>query len=200
MKTVLWGSNMLGLGRAKHYLLQKMEIRAFCRKGKNILLGKHCEVRLSQFMECGNSVVIGENSKLLCYNRVSDVERPILRIGSDFHATRRFTIQCANSVIIGDNVLVASDVAIIDYNHGLDPRTTNYLDNPLESKGGVRIGNGVWIGNNCVILQNVSIGEKSIIGAGSVVTKDIPPYCIAAGNPAKVIKEYDHIANKWVTR
>ena len=62
----------------------------------------------------------------------------------------------------------------------------------------VLLENGVWIGNSTIILPGVTIGEKSIIGAGSVVTKSIPPYCIAAGNPAKVIKKYDFNTKMWV--
>lgn len=189
---------MLGIGRVEQLVKRIREKRAFCRKGKNVLLGRNCEISQSQYMICGNNVVIGENSKLLCYNRIENVGKPVLKIGSNFNATRRFTVQCGNSVKIGDNVLISSDVFIIDYNHGTDPRTPNYLDNPLETKGGVEIGDGVWIGNNCVILQNVSIGKKSIVGAGSVVTKSIPPYSIAVGNPAKVIKKYDHSTEKWV--
>lgn len=189
---------MLGIGRVKQIITQIKEKNAFCKKGKNIHLGKHCEIRQSQYMMCGNNVVVGENSKLLCYNRIENVDEPRLIIGSNFNATRRLTVQCSNSVKIGDNVLISSDVFIIDYNHGTDPRTPNYLDNPLETKGGVEIGDGAWIGNNCVILQNVSIGKKSIVGAGSVVTKSIPPYSIAVGNPAKVIKQYDHSTEKWV--
>lgn len=64
--------------------------------------------------------------------------------------------------------------------------------------GGVTIENGVWIGNNVIILPNVTIGEKSIVGAGSVVTKSIPAYSVAVGNPAHVIKHFDFEANIWI--
>lgn len=57
-----------------------------------------------------------------------------------------------------------------------------------KSKGDVKIGNGVWIGDSVIILGGVSVGDGAVIGAGSVVTRDVPPYAIAVGNPAKVIK------------
>ena len=124
---------------------------------------------------------------------------PSIIIGSGVRITRNLTIQCANRVQIGDNVLIASDVFIIDYNHGNSPLTKNYRDNPLNiSVGGVTIENGVWIGNNVIILPNVTIGEKSIVGAGSVVTKSIPAYSVAVGNPAHVIKHFDFEANIWI--
>lgn len=189
---------MLGISRIKQFIKKNREKIAFCRKGKRILLGKHSEIRQSKYMLCGNNLIIGEYSKLFCYKRIENIDKPVLIIGSNFNATSRLTIQCCNSIKIGDNVLVASDVFIIDYNHGMDPLTLSYLDNHLESKGGIEIGDGVWIGNNAIILQNVNIGRKSIVGAGSVVTKDVPPYSIVAGNPAKVIKKYDHSRKKWI--
>ena len=72
----------------------------------------------------------------------------------------------------------------------------SYLDNPL-TRGGIFIDDGVWIGNDVIILPNVHIGKKSIIGAGSVVTINIPEFCIAVGNPAKVIKKFDIKENRW---
>ena len=153
------------------------------------------------FIHPSGPLFIGNGSKMLCWreyayrNEIQSLE-PSLKIGNNFHATRNLTIQCAGDITIGDNVLIASDVFIINYNHGSDPTTDSYLDNPLEVSS-VRIENGVWIGNNVVILPGVKIGKKSIIGAGSVVTKDIPEYSIAVGNPARIIKHYDFKKQKW---
>ena len=61
----------------------------------------------------------------------------------------------------------------------------------------IKIEDGVWIGNSVIILPGVKIGKKSIIGAGSVVCKSIPDYCVAVGNPARIIKRYDHSSNIW---
>ena len=64
------------------------------------------------------------------------------------------------------------------------------LKRPIVSKGPVRIGDNVWIGDKATILPNVSIGNGAIIAANAVVTKDVPPYSVAAGNPAKIIKTF----------
>ncbi|MFK5241462.1 acyltransferase [Lactococcus lactis] len=176
------------------------DIINFKLKNKGVVVGKNIILRNPQYISCGKNVVIGDESKLLCWDSYGEEQYsnlPEIQIGDNFHATRNFTIQCAQKVVIGRDVLVASNVFIIDYNHGLNPLTKSYLENPLIRGGGVLVDDGVWIGNNVIVLPNVHIGKKSIIGAGSVVTKDIPEYCIAVGNPAKVIKKFDIKEKKW---
>lgn len=111
-------------------------------------------------------------------------------------ATRIFSK--INEIHIGSFCSIASNVIIQEYNHKVDTITTydilshicheDDIKNTTTSKGPIIIEDGVWIGSNSVILSGVKIGRGAIIGAGSVVLKDIPAYAIAAGNPAKVIK------------
>lgn len=176
--------------------LSDMRIRsAFFSKYPQLVVGRYFTINRPEYVEINNNVVLGENVKLLCY--LSQAFSPQISIGDNFRATRNFTIQCANSVKIGKNVLVASDVFIIDYNHGTNPMTESYLDNPLDISTGIQIKDGVWIGNNAIILGGVTVGEKAIIAAGSVVTKNVPDYAIVAGNPAKVIKLFNFEIQQW---
>lgn len=170
-------------------------IRAFLKRHRKLNVGRNLLINRSEYVTISAGGVLGENTKLLCYLAADHI--PHIIIGENFHATRNLTIQCANKVEIGDNVLVASDVIIIDYNHGLNPLTNSYLDNPLDVSTGVIIRDGVWIGNNVTILGGVTIGQKAVIAAGSVVTKDVPDYTIVAGNPAKVIKQYNFEKQQW---
>ena len=62
----------------------------------------------------------------------------------------------------------------------------------------IKIENNVWIGANSVVLPGVQIGNHSVIGAGSIITKDIPPYSVAVGNPARIVKRYDMDLKEWV--
>lgn len=96
-----------------------------------------------------------------------------------------------NEIIIGDNVKIGGDCILLDS----DAHSLNYLDRRninLDIKhtksASITIENDVLIGTRSIILKGVTIGSKSIIGSGSVVTKSIPPNCIAAGNPCKIIK------------
>lgn len=89
------------------------------------------------------------------------------------------------SITIGDNCMIAADVLIHDCDwHGLYNRLR-----PFRCQSPVTLADNVWIGTRAIITKGVSIGENSVIGAGSIVTKDIPANCVACGNPAKVVKQ-----------
>ena len=101
-------------------------------------------------------------------------------------------LTCINKIIIGNDVLTGRWVTISDNCHGnTDYRSLQIAPSKrkLTTKGPIEIGNNVWIGDKVTILAGVKIGEGSVIGANSVVTKDISPYSIVVGNPAKVIKQ-----------
>jgi acetyltransferase-like isoleucine patch superfamily enzyme len=109
------------------------------------------------------------------------------------------TIVCAEKIEIGNDVLISWGCTIVDHNsHALDwaSRKNDVVawaqgrkDWDGVKMSPVRICDRAWIGFNVIILKGVTIGEGAIVGAGSVVTKDVPPYSIVAGNPAKVIRE-----------
>ncbi len=106
-------------------------------------------------------------------------------IGENFFANFNLTILDEAEVRIGDNVFIGPNVSIYTACHPLDSAERNKL---IEWAEPVRIGNNVWIGGSTTIVPGVTIGDNVVIGAGSVVTKDIPSGCVAVGNPAKVIK------------
>ncbi len=107
------------------------------------------------------------------------------RIVSDDYKTR---------VIIGDNVSIALNVVMIacsSANNGKKINLIPYVKERLCKEGRIVIANDVWIGANVTILPGVHVGECAVIGAGSVVTKDVEPYTIVAGNPAKVLRRME---------
>lgn len=124
----------------------------------------------------------------LAGNKVFD--RPVLKIGDNTYIGSRASISVAKEVIIGDHCYLAGNVTIRDNDgHNLNPQKRS-RNLPVEKKDvkPVRIGNHVWIGSSCIILKGTEIGEGSIIASGSVVTKNVAPFSVVAGNPARVVK------------
>ena len=110
----------------------------------------------------------------------------------------RFTALVADRLLIKKNVMLAENVSLITEDHGVDAEgSLGYGQQPLET-GPITIGEGAWLGQNVTVLRGVEIGERSIVAAGSVVTKSIPAFCIAAGVPAKVIKRWNAKEKMWV--
>ena len=109
-----------------------------------------------------------------------------IEIGKNFFANYDCTMLDVGMIRIGDNVQIAPNVAIYTAGHPVHPDTRNTM---YEYGIDVTIGDNVWIGGNVVICPGVTIGANSVIGAGSVVTKDIPEWCVAAGNPCRVIRK-----------
>lgn len=109
-----------------------------------------------------------------------------IHIGRHFFANFNLTILDEAEVNIGNHVFIGPNVSIYTACHPLDVETRNTGAEWAES---VTIGDNVWIGGNVVILPGVEIGADSVIGAGSVVTRSMPSSVVAAGNPAKVIKQ-----------
>ena len=91
--------------------------------------------------------------------------------------------------VIGNDVMMGTDCVIITRSHRHDRTDIPMMDQGFEEERPVFVGNDVWLGDRVIILPGVHIGDGCIIGAGSVVTRDIPPYSVAAGIPAKVIKD-----------
>jgi len=134
----------------------------------------------------GSDVTFVGNNNLFVINHVK--KNPILRIGDNVTIGYQNEINVADKIVIGNNVRMATGVRIFDNNaHPIDPELRDQKIG-IKDIAPVIIENGVWIGINGIILKGVKIGENSIIGAGAVVTRDVPKNCIAIGNPAIIVK------------
>lgn len=120
-----------------------------------------------------------------------------IEVGKNFFANYNCTIIDVAKVRIGDNCMLAPNVAIYTAGHPVHPDSRNSL---YEYGAEVTIGDNVWIGGNAVILPGVKIGSNTVIGAGSVVTKDIPDWVVAGGNPCKVIRKITEADRKFYYR
>ena len=147
------------------------------------------------YIEIGDSFSCGKDVRIEAWDCYGKQEfSPRISIGNNVTFTDRCYISCVDRVDIGDGVLLGRDVFITDNSHGAskqDMLNIQPLRRPLTTKGPVIIGKNVWIGRQVTVLSGVTIGENTIIGANSVVNKDIPANCVAAGNPAIVLKQIE---------
>ncbi len=134
---------------------------------------------------------IGENTLLEpgCWLTLGAQAR--IRIGSECFLNRGTMLAAAELIEIGDNVMFANGCFVGDAAHRHDDPEQPVTRQGFEPARPVKIGSNVWFGVNCVVTPGVTVGDRAVIGANSVVTKDVPAGTIAAGAPAKVIKEIE---------
>lgn len=165
----------------------------FGNVGDSVYIGKMYYLKGAKYISIADNVDIGERCIIEVHDKYQDQSfRPRLIIGSNCHIGDDSHITCINEIVIGNNVRMGRKIFITDNAHGASLRSLLDMSpnkRPLASKGPVIIGDNVWIGEMVCIMPGVKIGKGCIIGANAVVTKNIPPYCVVGGNPAKIIKE-----------
>ena len=166
----------------------------FAHYGNNTVIRHPLEIQNKKFMSIGNSVYIAEYAWLM--SRKDKTSAIKLFIGDNTEIGHYAHIVADNSVIIENNVLIADRVFISDCTHSYQNINVPILKQKISTLRPVVIGEETWVGEG-VCVCGAQIGKHCIIGANSVVTKDIPDYCVAAGIPAKVIKKFDFSSNKW---
>lgn len=149
--------------------------------GKGFTTGRNCRMDVFDSMSRGKSLVFGKN----------------VQMNDNVH------IVCEDSITIGDNVLMASHIFISDCSHGSYKGDENDTSptippakRPLPSNP-IKIGNNVWIGEGVIVMPGVTIGDGCVIGAHSLVAKDVPSNSIAVGSPLRIVKQYNFETKRW---
>jgi acetyltransferase-like isoleucine patch superfamily enzyme len=158
------------------------------RVGRNFLLCEMPFIVGAGRIGIGDGVVFGGTVVFMFGNR--GPRSPEVTIGDRTFLGHCVNLTLSDSIRIGDHCLIASGVQISDFDgHPVDAarRRANEAT-PPEGIRPVVIGDDVWIGSNALILKGVSIGDRSVVGAGAVVTRDVPPDVVVAGNPARIVK------------
>ena len=174
------------------YLVNKRRFASF---------GLHSGIQSPLRIDGGNNIRIGDHV-IIQYKTwlgalpLTNSERAELIIDDGSIIGNFNHIFATRKIIIHKNVLTADKVFISDNLHGYQNVDTPILKQPIIQNGEVEIGEGSWLGENVCIL-GASVGRHCVIGANSVVTKDIPDCCVAVGAPAKVIKQYNKEKKKW---
>jgi acetyltransferase-like isoleucine patch superfamily enzyme len=156
--------------------------------GKSITIGDNVDINAlsKKGITLGNNVSILKNSIIECTGVIRELGEG-LQIGNNVGIAQNCFLQVRGKVVIEDDVIFGPNVSVFSENH-----IFNNPELPVnvqgESRKGVKIESGVWIGANAVILDGVTVGKNSIIAAGCVVNKDVHPYTIVGGVPFKIIK------------
>ncbi len=166
-----------------------LSLRASISRSLKLSLGEKVLVEKYARLTCrGDGVIeIGDKSYIGPYVLLETQRGGFIKIGSNTRIDTFCVIYGAGGVTIGNDCLIACHTVIVAGNHNFSDITKKINTQGLTAKG-ITIGDDVWIGTGVSILDGVHIGSHTVIGAGSVVTKDIPDNSIAVGVPAKVIK------------
>jgi acetyltransferase-like isoleucine patch superfamily enzyme len=160
--------------------------------------GKGCIVRKRTRMDIlpFNKFALGKKSVIEDFATINNGVGDVF-IGDDT------TIGMGNVIIgpitIGNNVILAQNIVASGLNHGYEDVTIPTVLQKVTTKQ-IVIEDDVWIGANSVITAGVTIGKHAVIGGGSVVTKNVPPFSVVVGNPAKIVKQYDFDKKEWVKK
>lgn len=192
--------NGYGLGEIIKNSISLIYTKLFYKGAR--LIRRPIYVRGKKYFKYGEGFTTGYNCRIEMFDTGKGKEKKLI-VGKNCKIGDYVHIAVGEEVVIGDNVLIGSKVLISDLNHGsysgkhvhCDPSTPP--DNrPINTKP-VSIGDNVWIGDNVCILKGVKVGNGCIIGANSVVNRDIPNNCIVVGAPIKIIKKYNEYTKKW---
>jgi len=185
-------SNWLGIKYNQLYSMWKAN--EFKNSG-SVFIQYPIYLRGGKYIKIGDSFGCDQRLRLDAWdNFLGDKFNPEIIIGNNVSIQKDCHIGSINKIVIGNNVLLASKVYISDHSHGEISHEALSLPpakRRLFSKGPVIIEDSVWLGEGVVVLPNVTIGENSIVGANSVVTKSFPKNSVIAGNPAKLIRILD---------
>ena len=176
--------------------IKKKSFLEWAEVGENLSVGVHANCKADK----KGCIRIGNNCEIL--GSLLSMDDGKIEIGDYTEIRGETFIGCVDNIKIGNYVIISNNIRIFDNNnHPISPKKrkemciNGFYGDAWRWKHSdhkpVVIEDNVWIGERSTILKGVTIGEGSVIGCNSVVTKDIPPYCIAAGNPAKVVKKID---------
>jgi acetyltransferase-like isoleucine patch superfamily enzyme len=169
----------------------------FAAMGESSLICPPTMIRGHERIEVGEDVVVLPGCVLSVVTEFLGVTyEPLLRIGNGVRIGSDAVIGCCGLVDIQDKVLTADRIFIGDTYHGYRDPSVPILDQPLADPRPVTIETGAFLGINSAVLAGVTVGTGACVAANAVVTKDVPPHSLVAGNPARVVRRWD--GERWI--
>lgn len=182
----------------------KSAARALIYRPSGISYGKDSYVLRPCVIYGPSCIRLGDRSVVLRHGYLNAVEeyagvrlQPKIVIGNGVYIGRYVYLTAMREITIGDGCVLSEHVYITDLMHGVQPGGTPIMEQPLESKGPVRIGAHCFLGYRAAVMPSVTLGEHCVVGANSVVTRSFPAFSMIAGSPAKLLKTYSFESNAW---
>jgi acetyltransferase-like isoleucine patch superfamily enzyme len=170
----------------------------FMSYGRNVYFFPGVHIVRPRYIRVGDNVTIGRNADLYVHPEDPETREAIIEIGNNVYIGTNNILGARKKIVLEENVLLGPHVLIGDHSHQYEDVDLPIKFQAATEGGPVRIERDCWIGANVFIFPKVTIGRHTVIGANSIVNRDIPPYCVAVGTPARVIKRYDFELKQWV--
>lgn len=176
------------------YLLKKQKYKNI---GKKTYIDKSVHIIGLKNIRIGSNNIISDDTWLNVNDRTDG--KIGIEIGNNCYIGKRNFFSSSAKITLKDYFMSGINCSLLGSDHLIDEPLKPYIHTGTTNDTSIYIGTNVWFGANVTVIGDVKIGHGSIIGANSLVLKDIPPFSIAVGNPAKVIKRYDFDNKKWTT-
>jgi acetyltransferase-like isoleucine patch superfamily enzyme len=170
----------------------------FGEYGRDVYIGPGVVINRPRFVSLGDGVRINRNTSINLHPADKHSEKILLKVGNGAIISENCYISACNSIVIEENVGISPNVMIIDATRKPGDIYLPYKEADPTEVGYVKVEADSWIAYGACILPNVTIGKHSLIGALSVVNRDIPPYSVAVGAPVRIVKRYDFDKQAWV--
>lgn len=186
----------------RRYVSVKWQWRFISWISSSCLTGKGCYIHPSVHMTGAEKISIGSNTSIgehtwLNVNKKQDGEYAIT-IGDNCFIGRRNFFTSGSKIVIRDYALTAIDCKFICANHVSDNPLLPYIASGVSYADSIYVGVNCFFGAGATVLGNISIGHGSVIGANCLVTKDIPPFSVVVGSPARVLRRYSFSNQSWI--
>lgn len=167
-----------------------------CAKGRDVYIHPSVQMLGQAHVSIGDNSCISEQTWLNVNHRVAG--EVAIRIEDNCFIGRRNFFSSGKEIFIGPYVLTTVDCKFVSSSHVTENPLVPYIAAGTTSHQSIRVGANCFFGTGSMVLGNVSIGHGSVIGAGCLLTRDVPPFSIVAGNPARILKRYSFLKQEWI--